>query len=110
MFTSSPTLSRHPVLRGSTNSRLNLGFDFERRSGYVIIAPFDQQDVFSALPDDVADLVVVLFHVFNEYFFTRPLWPVNTNEQKVVACNIKAHRVLINLLICYTMLNISNKY
>lgn len=65
----------------------HLGFDFERRTGYVVVAPLDQQDVLSALPDDVAHLVVVLFHVFDEYLLARPFRTVDAHEQYIVACN-----------------------
>lgn len=53
----------------------------------MFVAPLDQQDVLSALSDDVAHLVVVLFHVFDEYLLARPFRTVDAHEQYVVACN-----------------------
>lgn len=67
-------------------SNVSLGFHFERRTGYVIVAPLDQYDVFAALPDDITHVVVVLFHVLDKYLLARSFRSVNTHEQYIVAC------------------------
>jgi len=66
----------------------------------MIIAPLDQQDVLATFPDDVAYLVIVLFHVLDEYLLTRSLRSINANEQYVItgiACTY-AEQILLSYI------------
>lgn len=57
-----------------------LNFDFKRRSGDVIVAPFHYDDVITSIPDDVADMILIVARMLYEYLFAGTFRPVDTDE------------------------------
>lgn len=63
-----------------------LHFRSERRSGNVLLAPLDDQNVVTALPNVVVDLVLIPSHMLDLDLLARTLRTVHTNVEDVVAC------------------------
>ena len=57
----------------------------ERRTGDVLVAPLDKDDVVSALLDDVVDAVPVTTDVLDQDFFARDLGTEDADEEAVVS-------------------------
>ena len=57
----------------------------ERRTGDVLVAPLDKDDVVSALLDDVVDAVPVAADVLDQDFFARDLGTEDADEEAVVS-------------------------
>lgn len=63
----------------------------EWRSGNVFIAPFDKDDVFALLVNDVADRIALVSLMFDHNFITRYFRAINADVENVVACTIAVH-------------------
>lgn len=64
----------------------NLNFNFIRRSGDVIVAPFDNHDVLASLAHQVTHIVVVATCMLHEDFLAWSFGSVNTHVENVVTC------------------------
>jgi hypothetical protein len=62
-----------------------LDFNFEGRAGYVVITPFDNEEVLSSVTDDVFHFEVVSAGVSGEDFVAWSFGSVDSNVENVVA-------------------------
>ena len=63
----------------------------EWRSRNVFVAPFDKNDVFALLMNDVTDGVTFLSLMFDHNFITRNFGTINAHVEDVVACLVTVH-------------------
>lgn len=73
------------VLAVQTSKTTVLDFDSEWRSRYVVVAPLDNEDVFSPVPYNVLDFKVVSAGVASEDLITWALGSIDSDVQDVVA-------------------------